>query len=478
MNVTVERIADSQVRLQIAADQEEHRKAIERAYRKIAREIQVPGFRKGKAPRSMIERVYGREVFVEEANRSLMDDLYRRAVEQEDIIPVGEPALDAVEPDPLSFTVIIPVYPTIDPGDYASVRVEQVDAAVSDADVDDLLEKLRIAQSPWIDPAEPRRPKDGDQVTVDIQIMDGDEEFQPKNEDAVFVLGESNLLEELRAAIDTLVPGESTSTDILFGEDDDRYSEDDPRRGKSMTYNLTLKGIKEREELTLDDEFAKSFGNAETVAELRERVHANLHAERTRDARSEVVRSITDKLNELATLEIPAPMIDDAVEERISRLKTRLQYNGASLDAYLRQSGQTEEQLKADVRPAAGADLRTSLILRQIAELEGIDVSETDLESEIEEITSGAPQELEMREAYSQNQYLRSALRNDLFDQRLTDRLIEIATEGKGAVINAFVAPDLPAEENVEAGEVVDADEPDDATSEDSSSTSSATESA
>lgn len=478
MNVTVERIADSQVRLQIAADQEEHRKAIERAYRKIAREIQVPGFRKGKAPRSMIERVYGREVFVEEANRSLMDDLYRRAVEQEDIIPVGEPALDAVEPDPLSFTVIIPVYPTIDPGDYASVRVEQVDAAVSDADVDDLLEKLRIAQSPWVDPAEPRRPKDGDQVTVDIQIMDGDEEFQPKNEDAVFVLGESNLLEELRAAIDTLVPGESTSTDILFGEDDDRYSEDDPRRGKSMTYNLTLKGIKEREELTLDDEFAKSFGNAETVAELRERVHANLHAERTRDARSEVVRSITDKLNELATLEIPAPMIDDAVEERISRLKTRLQYNGASLDAYLRQSGQTEEQLKADVRPAAGADLRTSLILRQIAELEGIDVSETDLESEIEEITSGAPQELEMREAYSQNQYLRSALRNDLFDQRLTDRLIEIATDGKGAVINAFVAPDLPAEENVEAGEVVDADEPDDATSEDSSSTSSATESA
>lgn len=477
MNVTVERIADSQVRLQIAADQEEHQQAVERAYRKIAREIQVPGFRKGKAPRSMIERVYGREVFVEEANRSLMDDLYRRAVEQEDIIPVGEPALDTIEPDPLSFTVVIPVYPTIDPGDYASVRVEQVDAAVSDTDVDELLEKLRIAQSPWVDPSEPRKPKDGDQVTLDIQIMDGEEEFQPKNEDAVFVLGESNLLDDLRAAIDALVPGESTSTDILFGEDDDRYSEDDPRRGKTMTYSVTLKGIKEREELTLDDEFAKSYGNAETLVDLRERVHANLHAERTRDARSEVVRSITEKLNDLATLEIPAPMIDEAVGERVARLKTRLQYNGASLDAYLRQSGQTEEQFKADVRPAAGADLRTSLILRQIAELEGIAVSDTDLETEIEDITSGAPQELEMREAYSQNQYLRSALRNDLFDQRLTDRLIDIATEGKGAVINAFEAPELQAEDKVEAGEVDEAGEQVDATSEDSSSASSASES-
>ena len=453
MNVTVERIADSQVRLQITADPEEHNQAVDKAYRRISRDINVPGFRKGKAPRTMIERTYGREVFVEEANRDLMDNLYRQAIEQEKIIPVGDPAVESIEPEPLSFIVVIPVYPTIETGDYASVRVDPVDASISDSAVDELLEQLRLEKSPWIDPAEARKPKDGDQVTLDIQIMDGEEEFQPMNEDAVFVLGETNLLEELRSTIDTLSPGESTSSGILFSKDDDRYAEDDPRRGKTMTYNITLKGIKERDLLPLDDDFAITYGEAESLAELRELVYANLHNERTREARTEAVNAILEKINEQATLDIPGPMVDDAVKERVARLRSRLQYGGASLEAYLRQSNLTEEQLKADIRPAAARDLRTSLIMREIAQNEGIEITDSDIELEIEAITTQTPQANEMREAYFQNQYLRSALRNELFDQRLTDRLIEIATEGRGALINGFVAPEPAEVEAIDAAE-------------------------
>ncbi|CAN5801437.1 trigger factor [soil metagenome] len=453
MNVTVERIADSQVRLQITADPEEHNQAVDKAYRRISRDINVPGFRKGKAPRTMIERTYGREVFVEEANRDLMDNLYRQAIEQEKIIPVGDPAVESIEPEPLSFVVVIPVYPTIETGDYASVRVDPVDASISDSAVDELLEQLRLEKSPWIDPAEARKPKDGDQVTLDIQIMDGEEEFQPMNEDAVFVLGETNLLEELRSTIDTLSPGESTSSGILFSKDDDRYAEDDPRRGKTMTYNITLKGIKERDLLPLDDDFAITYGEAESLAELRELVYANLHNERTREARTEAVNAILEKINEQATLDIPGPMVDDAVKERVARLRSRLQYGGASLEAYLRQSNLTEEQLKADIRPAAARDLRTSLIMREIAQNEGIEITDSDIELEIEAITTQTPQANEMREAYFQNQYLRSALRNELFDQRLTDRLIEIATEGRGALINGFVAPEPAEVEAIDAAE-------------------------
>ncbi|CAN5715246.1 trigger factor [soil metagenome] len=453
MNVTVERIADSQVRLQITADPEEHNQAVDKAYRRISRDINVPGFRKGKAPRTMIERTYGREVFVEEANRDLMDNLYRQAIEQEKIIPVGDPAVESIEPEPLSFIVVIPVYPTIETGDYASVRVDPVDASISDSAVDELLEQLRLEKSPWIDPAEARKPKDGDQVTLDIQIMDGEEEFQPMNEDAVFVLGETNLLEELRNTIDTLSPGESTSSGILFSKDDDRYAEDDPRRGKTMTYNITLKGIKERDLLPLDDDFAITYGEAESLAELRELVYANLHNERTREARTEAVNAILEKINEQATLDIPGPMVDDAVKERVARLRSRLQYGGASLEAYLRQSNLTEEQLKADIRPAAARDLRTSLIMREIAQNEGIEITDSDIELEIEAITTQTPQANEMREAYFQNQYLRSALRNELFDQRLTDRLIEIATEGRGALINGFVAPEPAEVEAIDAAE-------------------------
>ncbi len=443
MNVTVERIPESQVRLEIVADQEEQDQAIEKTIRKISREITIPGFRKGKAPRSMIERMYGREAFVEEANRDLIDVLFRKAIEQEKIVPVGDPELDSVEPDPLTFIVRVPVYPEVDPGDYLSVRVESVDAALEESAVDDLLAEMQKTESPWVDPAAPRKPAEGDQVTVDIEIREGDEEFQPLNEDAQFIIGESNLLAELRTVIESLSVGDRGSTDITFAEDDDRYRDDDPRRGKTMTYNVTLKSIKERDLLPLDDEFAVTYGKADSLDALRDQLRTNLHVTKTREARTEVVNEIVRKLHELAEFDIPAPMIDDAVNERLNNVRSRLTYSGIPLEAYLRQTGQTEEALKEDLRPQAATDLRTSLILREIAKREGIAVTDADLDAEIEDLVSGAPEADEMRKAYGSNAYLRSALRNDLYDQRLTDRLIEIATEGKGAVVNGFVPEEV-----------------------------------
>ena len=120
--------------------------------------------------------IFGREMVVDEANRSLMDDLYRKAIEQEDLVPVGDPELDGIEPDPLQFTVIVPVYPTVDPGDYLSVRVEPADAALEDGAVDEVLDGLRKQQSPWVDPAEPRVAQEGDQITVDISIAENGED--------------------------------------------------------------------------------------------------------------------------------------------------------------------------------------------------------------------------------------------------------------------------------------------------------------
>ena len=183
--------------------------------------------------------------------------------------------------------------------------------------------RCRRAESPWVDPADARKPQEGDQVTLDIEIKDGEEEFNPKSEDSVFVIGESNLLAELRDVILTLDIGESGSADILFGEDDDRYREDDPRRGKTMTYTVTLKGIKERDLLPLDDEFAATYGsNVETLEALRNQLRTNLHVQKTREARTTAVTTITEQLNSLAEFDIPVSMIDDAVTERINNVKS------------------------------------------------------------------------------------------------------------------------------------------------------------
>jgi trigger factor len=403
--------------------------------------------------------MYGRELFIEEAHRGLMDDLYRRAIEEADVVPVGDPEVEFVTAEPLEFKVTVPVYPTVEPGDYSDVRVEPQDASIEESQVDEVLERLRLRSSPWVDPAEPRKPTEGDQVTVDLTLTGEDgEAFQEPIDDAVFVLGESQLFEPLRAAIEELNVGESTDVTMAFEEDDEAAAE--RLRGKAITYHVTLKGVKQREQLPLDDEFAKTYAEEESLESLRTAIRNDIHQGRTNEVRSEVINNIIERIAEGATIEIPAPMIDDAVTEEIGRMRQRLGYQRTTLESYLRANNQTEDELREELRPAVATRLRNSLILREIAEREGIAVSDEDLDHEIEDITSGAPNADQMRQVYSGDRYMRTVLRNDLFDKRLTDRIIEIATDGRGAVINGFVAPatsDIveaeaaPAEENAEA---------------------------
>lgn len=451
MKVTIERIPESQVRLDIAAEPEEQNEAIEKAYRKVAREVVIPGFRKGKAPRAMIERYFGREMVVDEANRTLMDDLYRKAIEQEDLVPVGEPSLDSIEPDPLQFVVTVPVYPTVDPGDYLSVRVDAEDASIDESDVDEVLESLRKQQSPWVDPAEPRKPQMGDQITVDIAIAENGEEFQSPTEGATFELGETTFLAELVDLVQTLQPGESGSVDIAF--DEDRLDAGDPRNGKTLTYTLNLTGLKEHDLLPLDDDFAITYASAESLDEVKDRIRTNLHIEKTREARTKAVNDIVEKIVEGATFELPAPMIDEQIDRQVQRAQRELAMQGIPWDAFLRQIGQTEEEWRETIRESSIESLASSVVLREIAEKEKVEVSEDDLIAEIEQMVASSP-EPGARQAYLGNEYLRNVIRNDLYDQKLTNRLIEIATEGGDVVINGYVAPEPKIEAAEEAAAV------------------------
>lgn len=455
MNVTIERIPDSQVRLDISADPEEQNEAIEKAYRRVAREVVIPGFRKGKAPRSMVERYFGREMVVDEANRTLMDDLYRKAIEQEDLVPVGEPSLESIEPEPLQFVVTVPVYPTVDPGAYLDVRVEPESAALDESEVDEIIEELRKQQSPWIDPAEPRTAQMGDQITVDIAITENGEPFQDSTEGATFELGESTFLAELVELVQTLKPGESGSTEITFEED--RLDPGDPRIGKTLSYTLTLTGLKERDLLPLDDEFAKTYAQAESLDEMKDRLRTNLHIEKTRETRTRVVNEIVEKIVEGATFELPEPMIVEQLDRQVQRAQRELGMQGIPWEGFLRQIGQTEAQWRETIRDSAIESLSSSVVLREIAEREKVDVSEEDLIAEVEQMLGGT-QEPAARQMYLENEQLRNMIRNELYDQKLTNRLIEIATEGGEAVTDGYVAPEPDAaatEEAVETDETI-----------------------
>ncbi len=455
VKLTMERLPESRVQLEITAEEEESAEAMRRAVRKVGNQITLPGFRKGKAPKAMIEQMYGPEVFLEEANRFLMSDLYRQALEREDLVPVGDPSVDISSSEPLSFTVVVPVYPEIDPGAYRDVRIEPIDASVDDAAVDELIEALRKSHSPWIDPQseglqvgagleltpKSRLPRAGDQVTIDYTVQEEGTNVEEPVVDAVFVLGESGLLEPIEDAIKGLRVGETTGFSVPFAEDDE--SIDESLRGKILSYSVTLKGFKERDFLPLDDDFAKTVGDVDTLDELRNKLREELHQTRTAEARREALAQIIAKIAEGATVDLPEPMIDHAVEDDLRGLRGRLAQQGVPLEAYLRAVGQTEDELREEMRPAAQERLRNSLLLRTIAEREGIAVGDDDVDAAVERISFAAQtsEQPQQAEAFARSEYVRGMLQSELFERQLTDRLVEIATEGRGAVVNAWTAP-------------------------------------
>ena len=216
MKVTAERLPASQVRIEIASDQEEFDHAVERATRRVASQVTVPGFRRGKAPRGLVVRQVGRAAIVQEANGDLMDDLYRRALDQEDLQPVTRPEVELITEEPLAFRVAVEVAPTADVTGYENVRVEPEHFSVSDADVDDYINNMREERSPWVDPPTPRPVQEGDQVVVDIAAFEGDQPFDEPTTGATFTLGRDNILPQIRDLIIGATVGEPVERTVTF----------------------------------------------------------------------------------------------------------------------------------------------------------------------------------------------------------------------------------------------------------------------
>ena len=431
MRVTVEKQPQSSVTLDIAADDDEFGKAMDRAFRRVSQQVRIPGFRPGRAPRYIVEQRVGREAIVDEAQRDIMDKLYRDALEQESIVPVSEPDVDVYQQEPVAFRVQVQVYPQVELGDYQVARVESREINVTDADVQGVLDDLQKAHSVWVEPAEQRAPREGDQVIIDLTVTRDGEQFQEPLENGTFVLGESALFTEIEEAIKVLHPGESAEFDIAFAEDDEKASPE--LRGQSLHYQLTLDEIKERELPAVDDDLAKTVGDYETIDALRSSVRSDLLRNRAIEARNEVVNQAIDALAEGATLAIPPAMVDRQVDDEIERLRTRLQQQGTSLEEYLRFSDKTLEQYREEQRGDAERRLRNSIVLEAFAKAEGIEVGEDDLLAEVDRLTAPSENAEQMREIYS-SPYFRGLLVEELTNRRVTDRLIELVTEGRGAV--------------------------------------------
>ncbi len=333
MKITVDRMPKSVVAIDIAADPDEFAIAVNSTMRELSRDAVIPGFRKGKAPRHIIERMIGREAIVSEAGRNMMDDLYKRALDEEDLQPISEPVVDIYNDEPIAFKVVVEVYPSVALGDYQSVRVETREVDIDEELVETEIEALLKNHAEWIDVEEDRHPGDGDEVTIDLEVFEGDEHFQDPATDAIFIIGESNLFDSLVEALKLMLPGSSSELTLAFEDDDESVRPN--MRGKTLRYALTLKKIRHRDMPELNDEFAAQVGEFETVDELREAVAEDVLRRSAREQRSSVFNEIIEAIVALSEVQIPDTMIDSELEDQITQLRTRLAQQGIDFEDYL-----------------------------------------------------------------------------------------------------------------------------------------------
>jgi len=427
VKVSAQKIPDSQVILEIEVEPERVEKALDRAYRQLVNRTRVPGFRPGKAPRTMLERYLGRDALMRQALDRLVPEVYQEAARQEDVEPIDLPELEVVTTEPLVVKATVPVRPTVELDDYRQVRVHREPVEVPKERLEQTLEDLRHRYATW-EPAD-RPVKWGDVLRADIagaaddiSIVDQkDAEFQLREGQTVSLPG---FAERLLG----LAKGAETEVEVSVPADfaDQRVA------GKTARYRVTIHEIKEENLPALDDSFARQVGEGFTsLAALRERVEADIRQFEEEEARHTYHDLVLSALEERATLEFPPVLVEREVERLLRDEQMAAggrAGNAADVDRYLRSQGKSEEELRQELRPLALERVRRSLILTQVAEAENIDVSDAEIDQEVERLVSSAgPQGEGVRRFFAEAEG-RDALRRRLLTRTTLDRLTSIAS--------------------------------------------------
>ncbi|MEX1253862.1 MAG: trigger factor [Dehalococcoidia bacterium] len=423
MKVSTERLPQSQIALQIEVDDERLASAKTSAYRRIAAKTRIPGFRPGKAPREVVERHVGEHTIFHEAVDRLLPQVYQEALEQESIDPIDRAEYEMVTEEPLVVKFTVPVRPEIDLGDYGSIRIAREPVVVEPERIQENLEALRRRYA-TLEPA--TRPIQwGDVVRADVQgTVDGT--ALVNEEDAEFQLNEGRPI-SLPGFAEALLGTEKGAT-LDFDVTAPEEVTDERLRGKTAHYQVQIKEVKQEVLPELDDEFARQVGEGfSDLAALRSRVEENLRQGLEQEAEHKQHDAILEALVGRAKIEYP-PVLLDRETARLLREQTGTGASQADLERYLQQAGKSEADLQEELRPLAETRLSRSLVLSQVAEAEHIEVTDSEVEAEIERLTSGAgDQAEEVRRLFSEEN-AKESLRRTLMTRKTLDRLVEIAS--------------------------------------------------
>ena len=422
MKVTAETLPERQVKLQIEVDDERHSEAIEKAYRRLAPRVQIPGFRPGKAPRPLIEKQLGRHRLLDEAMDLLIPDVYREALQEQDLNPVAQPSVELVSHEPLVFTATVPLQPVIELGDYASIKLPRPKVEVTDEQIETSLAELRRRYG-TIEPVE-RPAQKGDIIRGDLKaesegrsIYSGDEiEFRLTDESLASLPG-------LVDIVIGLIKGDKLQQTVQAPED---FSEPN-LAGKSITYAVLVSDVKEERLAEANDDFAKEVGEGfESLQALKDRIRSDIQNAETEAATRQLETEAVDDLVEKASIEYPAVMVDHEVDHVLEDQANLDPRDPRAVDLYLARLGKSEEEVRDSVKDDAERRLRRSLVLSRFAEAENITVEDADVEAEVETMAGTAGEQADAFRKLFDSESARDSLKRSMLTRKTLARLVEI----------------------------------------------------
>ncbi len=427
MSVQVENLEKSMAKLTIEVAADEFEAALNKAYQKSKNKINLPGFRKGKAPRAMIEKMYGAGIFVEDAANIIIPDAYESAAKESELEIVAQPEIaveQAEKGKPFIFTATVAIKPDVTLGDYKGIEVEKKEAEVSEDEISAEIDRVRESNARMIT-IDDRATQDGDTVVIDFDgYVDGEQFEGGKAEDYTLVLGSHSFIDNFEDQLVGKNIGDDVEVNVTFPE---QYQAEE-LQGKPALFKVKIKEIKVKELPELDDDFAQDVSECDTLDAYKEEVKSKLIKTKEDDIKREKEDAVIEKIIENATMEIPEQMVDAQTRQMTQEFAQRLQSQGLSLEQYMQFTGLTPQKMQEELKPQALKRIQSRLVLEAVVEVEKIEATQEDIEKEIENMAKMYQMEADkLKELVGEEEKKQIAL--DMAVQKAVEFVVDAAVE-------------------------------------------------
>lgn len=423
MKVSTEPVENSQITLTIEMESIEVDRYLERAYNRLVGKVYVPGFRKGKAPRAILEQHIGKETLLQEAFEDLILEAYKEAIKKVEIDAIAPPRFELIQTEPLILKAVVPLRPKVKVGDYKKIRVDSKPTEIGQEDVDAVIEQLRLQQA-VLSPVD-RPIQFGDVVTIDIEGERQGELF-PIRKNLVYevIQGAKLPLPGFAEKLEGVGKGEEKHFVLSYPEDYEMQE----LSGKEHAFKVTVTEIKEKKLPVVNDEFAKNVGSQD-LASLRELIFADLKAKADERARLELEQQVINAVIEISEVEYPPVLVDREIERLLNEEARRFHRGIKGLANYLKTVNKTLNEHLEELRPVANRRIVRTLVLEKIAEEENIEVNEAEIDEEIEKMTREAGEQAEEISKLFSLPQNRDYIKQFLIARKTVERLVQIATK-------------------------------------------------